>query len=63
MMYMFYLKITFANGKSHEDSLYLSETHQIAFQKNNIDFFMITIDDMGDTEVKLLMINICMIFF
>jgi len=42
----------FANGKSYKDSLSLSETHQIAFQKDNIDFFMVTIDDIGDTEVK-----------
>jgi hypothetical protein len=42
----------FANGQSYEDSLSLSETHRIAFQKDNIDFFMVTIDDIGDTEVK-----------
>ncbi len=52
----------FANGKSYKDALCLSETHQIAFQKDNIDFFMVTIDGIGNTEVKYCrMINRCVI--
>jgi hypothetical protein len=42
----------FANGKSYTDALSLSETHQVAFQKDNTDFFMVNIDDVGNVEVK-----------
>jgi hypothetical protein len=43
----------FANGKSYEKALSLSETHQIPFQKENTDFFLVTIDDVGDNEVNI----------
>jgi hypothetical protein len=43
----------FANGKSYEETLSSSETHQIPFQKDNIDFFLLTVDDVGDNEVKI----------
>jgi len=55
----------FANGKSYEDALSLSETHQIPFQKDNIDFFMVTIDDISNSEVKIYkiwMVNRCVEF-
>ena len=48
----------FNNGKSYEKALNLSETHQIPFQKDNIDFFMINIDDVSDNEVKIYSIRI-----
>lgn len=41
----------FDNGKSYEEPLSLSETHQIPFQKDNIDFFMLIIDDIDDRQV------------
>jgi len=50
----------FNNGKVHEEGLSLSETHQIPFQKDHTDFFMVNIDDVGDNEVnihKIRMIN------
>jgi hypothetical protein len=47
----------FGNGKSYEEALSLSETHQIPFQKNNIDFFMITIDGVADNEVNIYQIR------
>jgi len=50
---MFFLKIKFTNGKSFEEALSSSETHQIPFQKENIDFFMVTIEDVRDNEVKM----------
>jgi len=43
----------FDNGKVYEESLSLSETHQIPFQKDHIDFFMININDVGDREVNI----------
>ncbi|CAF1083007.1 unnamed protein product [Adineta steineri] len=43
--------IEFANGKSYEEALHSSETHQIPFQKNNIDFFSVTFDNVNDNEV------------
>jgi hypothetical protein len=43
----------FANGKSYEEALSASETHQIPFQQDNIDFFLVTVDDVGDSEVKI----------
>lgn len=50
--------MTFANGKSHEDALSLSETHRIAFQKGHIDFFMISIDHVGDNEVTYFLADV-----
>ncbi|CAF4154933.1 unnamed protein product, partial [Adineta steineri] len=43
--------IEFANGKSHEEALHSSETHQIPFRKDNIDFFPVTIDNVNDNEI------------
>jgi hypothetical protein len=42
----------FANGKSYEEPLNSSETHRIPFQKDNIDFFLVTVDDVGYSEVS-----------
>lgn len=52
----------FHNGKSYEEVLNLSETHQIPFQKDNTDFFMLTIDDIGDNEVKNIFIRLIIEF-
>ncbi|CAF1208147.1 unnamed protein product [Rotaria sordida] len=47
-----YIHINFTNGKSYEEALSSSETHQIPFQKNNIDFFLVVIDNIGDNEIS-----------
>ncbi|CAF1271668.1 unnamed protein product [Rotaria sordida] len=47
-----YIHINFTNGKSYEEALSSSETHQIPFQKDNIDFFLVVIDNIGDNEIS-----------
>jgi len=59
---MFLLKMKFDNGKVYEEGLSLSETHKIPFQKDHTDFFMVNIDDVGESEVnihEIRMINKC----
>ena len=45
----------FSNGTSHQEVLTSSETHQIPFQNNQIDFFLVPIDrsEVTLSEVKL----------
>ena len=45
-------QMTFANGKTHQQVLSSSETHQIAFQKDHVDFFLVSLDNMGDSQVR-----------
>ncbi|CAF2761699.1 unnamed protein product [Rotaria sp. Silwood2] len=49
---MIYIQMNFVNGKSYEEVLSSSETHKIPFQKDNIDFFLVVIDNIGDTEIN-----------
>ena len=51
-MTIYPLKMTFNNGQIHEEILRSSETHQIPFQKDQIDFFPITIDETTKNEVS-----------
>jgi hypothetical protein len=45
-------QMTFANGKTHQQVLSSSETHQIAFQKDHVDFFLVSLDNIGDSTVR-----------
>ncbi|CAF3635995.1 unnamed protein product [Rotaria sp. Silwood1] len=56
---MISIHMNFANGKSYNETLSSSETHQIPFQKDNIDFFLAIIDNIGDTEISN--VKICFI--
>ena len=38
--------------KLHQHVLSSSETHQIALQKDHVDFFLLTVDGLGDSEVR-----------
>ena len=44
--------MNFADGKSYEEALHSSETHKIPFQKDHLDFFVMNIDDVKDSEVN-----------
>lgn len=44
--------MTFNNGKILEEELSTSETHQIPFQKDQIDFFTLSINEPAKSEVR-----------
>ncbi|CAM4771263.1 unnamed protein product, partial [Rotaria magnacalcarata] len=48
--HMIYVHMNFANGKSYEEVCISSETHQIPFQKDNVDFFLVFLDNIDDTK-------------
>ncbi|CAM4812506.1 unnamed protein product [Rotaria magnacalcarata] len=50
--HMIYVHMNFANGKSYEEVCISSETHQIPFQKDNVDFFLVFLDNIDDTKVS-----------
>ena len=53
-----YLKMKFANDKIYEETLNSSETYQIPFQADHIDFFVISFNDVGNSPVSTQTINL-----
>ncbi|CAF1294409.1 unnamed protein product [Adineta ricciae] len=54
------IQMRFANDKIYEETLNSSETYQIPFQADHIDFFVISLNDVGNSQIidaKICLIN------